>query len=127
MSESQGSRRAPRLSLLNRSLISSTALLAVIFVLLVVTPVTVSAPIRAGELAVLSIAFVAMLILNFIRVRRMFGPLSRFSAQMERVDLRHPEEVRLENPTSTRELAAFTDAFNAMIDRLAEELNRARS
>jgi two-component system, NarL family, sensor histidine kinase UhpB len=107
--------------MVDRALISSTALLAVVFVLLVVTPVTVSAPIRVGELAVLSIALVVLLVLNFIRIRRTFGPLSRFSAQLQRVDLRHPEQARIENPSSSPELSAFTDAFNAMIDRLAEE------
>jgi two-component system sensor histidine kinase UhpB len=107
--------------MVDRALISSTALLVVIFVLLVVTPVTVSAPIRVGELAVLSVALIALLVLNFLRIRRTFGPLSSFSAQMKKIDLRHPEQARIEDSSSSPELDTFVDAFNAMIDRLAEE------
>jgi two-component system sensor histidine kinase UhpB len=107
--------------MVDRALISSTALLTVIFVLLVVTPVTVSAPIRVGELAVLSVALIALLIINFIRIRRTFGPLSSFTAQMKKVDLRHPEQAKIEDSSSSPELGTFIDAFNAMIDRLAEE------
>lgn len=107
--------------MVDRALISSTALLTVIFVLLVVTPVTVSAPIRVGELAVLSVALIALLILNFIRIRRTFGPLSSFTAQMKKVDLRHPEQAKIEGSSTSPELRTFIEAFNTMIDRLAEE------
>ena len=107
--------------MVDRALISSTALLVVIFVLLVVTPVTVSAPIRVGEVAVLGGALIALLILNFVRIRRTFGPLSSFSAQMKKVDLRHPDQTKIEDSSSSPELRTFIDAFNAMIDRLAEE------
>ena len=121
MTESQDQRREPRFSIVDRALIGSTAFLALIFILLIVTPVTVSAPIRAGEVVILSIALLALLALNFIRVRRTLGPLKRLSAQMERVDLRHPDRIQINGPAESRELATFTRAFNAMLDRLAEE------
>lgn len=107
--------------MVDRALLSSTALLAVIFVLLVVTPVTVSAPIQVGEVVVLSVALVALLVLNFIRVRRTFDPLTKFSGRMKKIDLRQPEQAKIGAPSSSPELAAFAEAFNAMIDRLAEE------
>jgi two-component system, NarL family, sensor histidine kinase UhpB len=116
-----GSVRRPRLSIVGRALLSSTALLALIFVLLVVTPVTVHAPPRDAELAVLAAAFAVMLALNVVRVRRALGPLRDFAAQMERVDLRHPERTRVEGFGESRELVAFTEAFNAMLTRLGEE------
>lgn len=110
-----------RRSIARRALLTSSALLAVIFVLLIVTPVTVSAPIRAGELAVLALAFIAMLVLNAVRVRRAFAPLRAFAAAMEQVDLRHPERARIRGSDESQELAAFTDAFNAMLERLVDE------
>ena len=103
------------------ALASSTALLALIFVLLLVTPVTVSHPIRISEVVVLAVALVAALTLNAIRIRRAFAPLRNFTAQMEQVDLRHPERSQVGGSTETVELAAFTDAFNAMLERLADE------
>jgi two-component system sensor histidine kinase UhpB len=121
MSAAEEGRRKPRFSLVDRSLVGSTALLALIFVLLVVTPVTVSASIRTGEVAILSAALVALLALNFIRVRRTLGPLRQLSDQLEQVDLRHPDRVRIESAQGSRELATFTHAFNEMLDRLADE------
>jgi two-component system sensor histidine kinase UhpB len=112
-------RRRP--SIARSALFSSTALLALIFVLLVVTPVTVSHPIRISEFVILALALVAALILNVVRLRRAFAPLRDFAAQMEQVDLRHPERSRVGGSTETVELAAFTDAFNAMLERLADE------
>ena len=108
-------------SIARRALLSSSALLAVIFVLLVVTPVTVSHPVRAGELLILVLAFVAMLAINVIRVRRAFAPLRTFAAEMAQVDLRHPERARIGGSSDSVELAAFTNAFNAMLGRLADE------
>jgi two-component system, NarL family, sensor histidine kinase UhpB len=116
-----GPGKTPRFSLVDRALLSSTALLVLIFVLLAVTPVTVSAPIRVSELAILGGALVAMLVLNVIRVRRTLAPLRSLSAEMASVDLRHPERARIGGSSETRELAAFTDAFNEMLDRLADE------
>jgi two-component system sensor histidine kinase UhpB len=110
-----------RPSIARQALISSTALLLLIFVLLIVTPVTVSAPIRAGEAAILAAAFIALLVLNVVRIRRAFAPLRNFAEQMADVDLRHPERARIGGSTETVELAAFTEAFNAMLERLADE------
>ena len=112
-------RRRP--SIVRSALFPARLLLALIFVLLVVTPVTVSHPIRISEFVILAVAFVAMLALNFVRIRRAFAPLRNFAAQMEQVDLRHPERARVGGSTETLELAAFTDAFNAMLERLADE------
>jgi two-component system, NarL family, sensor histidine kinase UhpB len=111
----------PLRSIVREALVTSTALLVLIFVLLVVTPVTVSAPIRASEFIVLALAFVALLLLNVVRIRRAFAPLRQFTAEMEEVDLRHPERAQVGGSAASVELAAFTDAFNAMLERLADE------
>ena len=119
--ENPDSSEPRRPSIARSALVSSTALLTLIFVLLVVTPVTVSHPIRISEVVILAVALVAALTLNVIRIRRAFAPLRDFTAQMEQVDLRQPERGRVGGSTETIELAAFTDAFNAMLDRLADE------
>jgi two-component system, NarL family, sensor histidine kinase UhpB len=119
--ENPDSARRRRPSIVRSALFSSTALLALIFVLLVVTPVTVSHPIRISEVVILALALVALLALNVVRIRRAFAPLRDFAAQMEQVDLRHPERARVGGSTESVELAVFTDAFNAMLERLADE------
>ena len=113
--------RQRRPSIARSALVSSTVLLTLIFVLLVVTPVTVSHPIRISEFVILALAFVAMLALNFVRIRRAFAPLRNFAEQMAEVDLRHPERARIGGSTESVELTVFTDAFNAMLERLADE------
>jgi two-component system, NarL family, sensor histidine kinase UhpB len=119
--ENSGASERRRPSIVRSALVSSTVLLALIFVLLVVTPVTVSHPIRISELAILALALVAALTLNVVRIRRAFAPLRDFAAQMQQVDLRHPERARVGGSDETVELAAFTDAFNTMLERLADE------
>jgi two-component system sensor histidine kinase UhpB len=121
MKSSPDSKRAPRLSILGRALLSSTLLLTLIFVLLVVTPVTVSHPVRAGELVILALAYAGMLFVNLIRIRRTFAPLQEFAGEMSRVDLRQPELNRVGGSDQSPELATFTAAFNAMLDRLSQE------
>jgi two-component system sensor histidine kinase UhpB len=108
-------------SIARRALLSSSALLTLIFLLLVASPVTVSHPIRIGEFVVLAVSYVAMLGVNAIRINRAFEPFRVFEAQMREVDLRHPERARIGGSTETVELATFTEAFNSMLDRLAEE------
>ena len=119
--ETPGSSERRRPSIARSALLSSSALLTLIFALLVLTPVTVHAPPRTDELVILVVAFVVMLGLNAVRIRRAFGPLRDFATQMEQVHLRHPERARVGGSTESVELAAFTDAFNAMLERLADE------
>ncbi len=116
--------RAPalrRLTLAERILLSTTALLTLGLVLLIVTPVTVSAPIRAGELAVLLVAFVALLALNVAYVRHTLAPLGRLAQRMENVDLTQPGSIALEPADEAPELRSFVAAFNEMLRRLREE------
>jgi len=109
------------LTVVERALLSSTALLALILTLLVVTPVTVSAPIRAGELAVLLAAFFVLLALNVANVRRTLAPLGRFASQVRNVDLSRQERVVIDSADETPELIALADAFNEALARLREE------
>ena len=110
-----------RLTLVERILLSTTAMLTLVLVLLIVTPVTVSAPIRAGELAILLVAFFALLALNVVHVRRALSPLSRLAQRMENVDLTRPQSIELDRGDEVPELRAFVEAFNAMLGRLRKE------
>lgn len=114
-------RHSRRLTVVERALLSSTALLALILVLLIVTPVTVSAPIRTGELVVLVVAFVFLLALNVVNVRRTLAPLSRFASKLQGVDLADGRRLTVDPADETPELAALADAFNEMLARLREE------
>jgi two-component system sensor histidine kinase UhpB len=105
---------------LARVAIASAAVLVVVFVLLLVTPVTVSAPIRLTEAVVLVGGLAASLILNLLLIRRALAPLSSLASQMQEVDLREPARLELAEADAP-ELAAFVGAFNAMLDRLADE------
>jgi two-component system, NarL family, sensor histidine kinase UhpB len=112
---------ARNLSLLWRATLASAAVLTIAFILLLVTPVTVSAPIRLTEAVILTLGLAAMLAVNLILVRRALAPLRELEAQMDQVDLRNPELRLTGTAAQTGELVTFTSAFNAMLDRLAEE------
>ena len=114
-------RRPRRLTVVERVLLSNTALLALILALLIVTPVTVSAPIRTGEVIVLVGAFFVLLALNVANVRRTLAPLTRFAAKLQEVDLAGESRVAIDPADETPELAALAAAFDEMLARLREE------
>jgi two-component system, NarL family, sensor histidine kinase UhpB len=87
---------------------------------LVVSPATISFPIALTELIVLSVGFAAMLVLNFVLVRRALAPLDRLSTLMRGTDPLRPG-VRAPTEDATPELRAVTRAFNEMVERLESE------
>ncbi len=115
------SRNGGRLSLLQRAALANAAVLLLAFVLLAVSPVTISAPIRGGELIILAGGFAALLAMNLLLIRRALSPLEALASKLQDVDLRNPGR-QLEVPDEeSADLAAFTGALNAMVERLAEE------
>ncbi len=114
-------RRTRRLTVVERALLSSTAVLALTLVLLIITPVTVSAPIRIGELAVLAVVFLVLMALNVVAVRRTLSPLTRLAAELREVDLADDRRITIGGAGETPELAALADAFNEMLERLRQE------
>lgn len=116
-----GAKRGLLSSITGRALLASSAVLALIFVLLVVTPITIHSPPRATELVILAVGLAAMVVINAVVVRQALAPLRNFAAEMDHVDLRHPERGRTDAASQTVELQAFAEAFNAMLDRLAAE------
>jgi len=110
-----------RRSLAERVFVAGAAVLVLIFVLLLVTPVEVSAPIRLGEAVILLGGLLAMLVLQFLLIRRLMAPLSRLADAMQHVDLRQPQQGLIETADQSAEIGAFVEAFNEMLERLADE------
>jgi two-component system sensor histidine kinase UhpB len=113
--------RPSRLSLLQRAILANAAVLLLAFVLLALSPITISAPIRAGELVILAAGLVAMLVIDLLLIRRALAPLEHLAREMEGIDLRaFDRQIEIPREESA-ELATFTGALNAMVERLAEE------
>jgi two-component system, NarL family, sensor histidine kinase UhpB len=108
-------------SLVARTFLAAAVVLAVVFVLLVVTPVEVSASIRVGEAAILLGGLVVMLAIELLLLRRALAPLRHLSEQMEAIDLRRPQNRLTLTGTEVAEISTFVTTFNGMLDRLADE------
>ena len=94
---------------------------ALVFVLFIVTPITVHAPPRFTEVLARAAGLGAMLVVNLLLLRRALSPLRKLAEQMERVDLRDPARRLSGSEAYGPALTAFVETFNAMVDRLAEE------
>lgn len=114
--------RSPKsISITRRMLLGNAAVLALAVLLLAITPVTVSAPVKAAELAVLVAGGVAILAVNVVLMRRALAPLAELSEQMEGL---HLQTGAIEPPAAgaqVREVEVLTQALSTMVDRLAEE------
>jgi two-component system, NarL family, sensor histidine kinase UhpB len=108
-------------SLAARAFLASGAVLGIVFLLLLVTPVEVSYPIKFGEALILFAGLLAMLVIQLILIRRVLAPLRRLADQMHGVDLRQPEQRRIEVTSQDLEITAFVETFNDMLERLADE------
>ena len=111
-----GPRRLPifwRVFALNAGLLTGIA------VLLIVTPVTVSAPIALAEAAIVLAGLAVTLLVNAVLLRHAFRPLERLSQRMEMVDLLRPGQ-RLD-VSRDDDIGRVLAAFNRMLDRLERE------
>jgi two-component system sensor histidine kinase UhpB len=98
----------------------NAAVLVAAVALLALSPATVSSRINAGEVAVLGLGVAAVLAVNLLALRRVFGPLERLTALMRRVDPLAPGQ-RIEIERQAAEVAELSHAFNDMLDRLERE------
>jgi two-component system sensor histidine kinase UhpB len=117
-------REPRRLSLLWRAGLANAAVFAIVFVLFLVTPVTVHAPVQLTEALVLGAGLATMLVIDLLLLRRALAPLGDLARRMDEVDLRDPKRPLPGSDTYGPVLRGFVDTFNAMIDRLAEERRR---
>ena len=107
-------------SLLRRIFLANAAIFAFAAVALVLSPATVSFPVAAAEAAVVVVGLGAMLVLNFVVLRRTLRPLDRLTGVMGDVDLLRPGQ-RIAVDGGGSEVAQLAGAFNVMVARLERE------
>lgn len=108
-------------SLLWRLFLANAAVVMVAAVLLILTPITISAPVTAQELILIGAAVVAMLGATFLLLRRALTPLRELAALMHTVDPLDPGRRLTDVAHLDTEVATLAAAFNAMLDRLEDE------
>jgi two-component system sensor histidine kinase UhpB len=98
---------------------TNAAVLVIAFLALVFAPVTVSVPVRATELVVLSVGLIAMLALTFLLLRPAFHALDTVTSTMRRIDPLAPGQRVPE--VGEPDIAGLAQAFNEMLARLEDE------
>jgi two-component system, NarL family, sensor histidine kinase UhpB len=107
------------LSLFWRIFAVNAGLLILIAVLLLVTPVTISAPIKLAQALLIVVGLAVTLLANALLLRRVLAPLERLAQRMDMVDLLRPGQ-RLQ-VVRDDEVGQVVHAFNEMLDRLEGE------
>ncbi len=113
--------RSDRVSLLWRVFGANVVVFLIAFVLLAWAPIKVDRVATPDELLILAIGLAVMLAVDFVLVRRAFGPLRRLASVMSAVDPSRPGRRAEASAGSGREVVALTEALNAMLDRLEDE------
>jgi two-component system, NarL family, sensor histidine kinase UhpB len=108
----------PRMPLFWRLFFVNAVILVLIAVLLIASPVTISAPIRLTEAAIVLAGLIVTLAANLVMLRRALVPLERLAERMEVVDLLRPGQ-RL--PDRSGVVGRVIQSFNRMLDRLEAE------
>jgi two-component system sensor histidine kinase UhpB len=98
--------------------LANGSVLVVALLLLAFSPITIDAPIKAGQFALLVAGFLVLVGLNLVLLRRVLAPLVQLTELMSAVDPERPgRRVAGVHPRSA-EGQALVVAFNAMLDRL---------
>jgi two-component system, NarL family, sensor histidine kinase UhpB len=88
--------------------------------ILVLAPISVSVPTATREIVVLLVGFAIALGVFLVILRRVLAPLERLTRLMRRIDPLAPGR-RIDTDGADAEVAALTEAFNDMLDRLESE------
>ena len=100
----------------------NAGLLALIALLLVVTPVTIHAPPTLTEVVIIVAGLAITVAANALLLRRAVAPLERLAQRMDTVDLLRPgQRLRVRRDD---EVGRVVHAFNEMLDRLESERHR---
>jgi two-component system, NarL family, sensor histidine kinase UhpB len=113
---------ARTVSLFWRIFAVNAGLLALIALLLVVTPVTIHAPPTLTEVLLIVAGLAVTVAANALLLRRTVAPLERLAQRMDTVDLLRPGQ-RLQVGRDD-EVGRVVHAFNEMLDRLESERQR---
>jgi len=93
--------------------------LATVAVLLIVTPVQISAPIKLEQALIIVVGLAITLAANALLLRQTVAPLGRLARRMETVDLlRRGQRIDVHRGD---EVGRVVQAFNRMLDRLESE------
>jgi two-component system, NarL family, sensor histidine kinase UhpB len=98
--------------------LANGAVLVVALLLLTFSPITIDAPIKASQAALLVAGFLVLLALNLVLLRRVLSPLFRLTEAMSSVDPDRPGRRLAGVEPLSAEGQDLADAFNAMLDRL---------
>jgi two-component system sensor histidine kinase UhpB len=113
-------RRFRSLSVFWRVLLVDAAVFAVAFAMLAAGPVTVSYPVRAGQLLVLIGGLILMLAVTTILLQRTLRPLETLTQTLREIDPLAPGR-RVDVGEAGADVTDLARAFNAMLDRLEQE------
>jgi two-component system, NarL family, sensor histidine kinase UhpB len=108
------------LPLVWRVFAGNAAVLGIAVLVLALTPARVTVPTRLDEAVVLVGGITAILLTNFVLLRRAFAPLVRLTELMRRVEPLEPGR-RIPVYGDDPEVIELTRSFNEMLDRLEEE------
>ena len=109
-------------SLLWRVLTANAIVLVVAYGLLLLTPISVSAPVATiAEAGILLAGLIVMVVANLFLLRRAFAPLRRLTTLMSMIDPMEPGRRLTGVSDRDAEVASLTRAYNAMLDRLEIE------
>jgi two-component system sensor histidine kinase UhpB len=109
-----------RRSVFWRVFLIDALVLGVATILLTVTPITISAPIKLDQLAVLLAGLATMLLISLGLLYRTLRPLKTLTETMRRIDPMAPGE-RVVVEAAGADVATLSAAFNDMLDRLETE------
>jgi len=107
------------MSLFRRVFLMNAALLVTAGVLVALSPITVSTPVKVLDEVVLGAGIVLILLANYLLVRPAFKPLERLAERMKNVDLLRPG--RPFESTGSPEIVELVRSFNDMLERLETE------
>lgn len=110
-----------RLPLLWRAFFASALIMVAAAAALAVTPVTIHAPIALEQLAIVLGGLVLMLLANLWVLGRVLAPLRTLTTLMSKIDPDQPGQRITGIGSYGPDVAALSDAFNGMLDRLEHE------
>ena len=108
------------MSLFMRVALANAAVLAIVTLLLLFSPIEISYPVTNTQATILVTGFVVSVLVNMLLLRGVIAPLRRLTTTMRSVEPMQPGR-RLAIRGTDSDVAALTAAFNDMLDRLESE------
>jgi len=108
------------MSLFMRVALANAAVLAIVTLLLLFSPIEISYPVTNTQAVILVVGFVVSVAVNMLLLRGVIAPLRRLTATMRSVEPMEPGR-RLAVRGTDSDVAALSAAFNDMLERLESE------